>query len=68
MTQNQLPPDLKKITVVIGPFVGGCDIEAGSFSVGAHNTASWAVKTESDTLKYYCHLSQISAVVTREEE
>jgi len=64
MTQNQLPPDLKKIALVIGPVVGGCEITVGSFSVGGHNTASWAC----GTLKYYCHLSQIVAVVTEEEE
>ncbi len=66
MTQNQLPPDLKKI-VAVGPFLGsaamGYDIEPGSFSVGAHNTASW----KCDKRKIYCHLSQIAMLATEGE-
>ena len=66
MTQNQLPPDLKKVVCVIGTAVGGFDIAAKSFSVGTHNTASW--KCGITGRRYYCHLSQITMVVTEEEK
>ena len=64
MTQNQLPPDLKKVVAVLVTTRMGYDIKAGSFAVGPHNTASWI----GDKRTFYCHLSQIVLVMTEEGE
>ena len=64
MTQNQLPPDLKKISYLYGYMGGEYKVAPESFSVGTHNTAVWRWGRET----FYCPLSHIVMVVTEEKE